>query len=346
MMKGCFVEKPVILCAPEPRSLALIFTPANLTLLRVTYHLIEVEQGDIAGLSADVLAQVSYIIGQPALSRATLAALINLRCIFNVESNLLNNMPYDVLFERGIHVVTTGAVFAKPVAELGLGLALCLARNIVDADLDFREGSEAWGGAGNQSARLLSGASVGMVGFGDLGKELVGVLSGFRAEIQVFDPWLPPSAITKYGATPASLEDVFSQSDVIFVVASVTSENLHFIDKTWFARIQKSAHFILLSRAEVVNFDDLIAAVKSGHIQAASDVFPQEPPAPNHPVRGLKGFVRSAHRAGALDVAFTQMGEMVLEDLALLDKDLPPMSCKRAERETVARMRSKPVTVN
>ena len=346
MMKGCFVEKPVILCAPEPRSLALIFTPANLTLLRVTYHLIEVEQGDIAGLSADVLAQVSYIIGQPALSRATLAALINLRCIFNVESNLLNNMPYDVLFERGIHVVTTGAVFAKPVAELGLGLALCLARNIVDADLDFREGSEAWGGAGNQSARLLSGASVGMVGFGDLGKELVGVLSGFRAEIQVFDPWLPPSAITKYGATPASLEDVFSQSDVIFVVASVTSENLYFIDKIWFARMQKGAHFILLSRAEVVNFDDLIAAVKSGHIQAASDVFPQEPLAPNHPVRGLKGFVCSAHRAGALDVAFTQMGEMVLEDLALLDKDLPPMSCKRAERETVARMRSKPVTVN
>ena len=185
-----------------------------------------------------------------------------------------------------------------------------------------------------------------MVGFGDLGKELVGVLSGFRAEIQVFDPWLPPSAITKYGATPASLEDVFSQSDVIFVVASVTSENLYFIDKTWFARMQKGAHFISLSRAEVVNFDDLIAAVKSGHIQAASDVFPQEPLAPNHPVRGLKGFVCSAHRAGALDVAFTQMGEMVLEDLALLDKNLPPMSCKRAERETVARMRSKPVTVN
>jgi phosphoglycerate dehydrogenase-like enzyme len=110
--------------------------------------------------------------------------------------------------------------------------------------------------------------------------------------------------------------------------------------------MQKGAHFILLSRAEVVNFDDLIAAVRAGHIQAASDVFPQEPLALDHPVRGLKGFIRSAHRAGALDVAFTQMGEMVLEDLALLDKNLPPMSCKRAERETVARMRSKPVTVN
>ena len=179
------MEKPVILCAPEPRSLELIFTVENLKVLQAGYQLIEVEQDDIANLSPDILAQVSYIIGQPSLSRATLAALVNLRCIFNVESNLLNNMPYDVLFERGIHVVTTGAVFAKPVAELGLGLALCLARNIVDADLDFRQGSEAWGGEGNQSARLLSGASIGLVGFGDLGKELVGVLGGFRAKIQV-----------------------------------------------------------------------------------------------------------------------------------------------------------------
>ena len=82
----------------------------------------------------------------------------SLRCIFNVETNLLNNMPYDLLFERGIHVVTTGAVFAEPVAELGLALALNLARDIVDADLAFREGAELWGGDGNQTARLLVGS--------------------------------------------------------------------------------------------------------------------------------------------------------------------------------------------
>ncbi len=65
--------------------------------------------------------------------------MTSLRCILNVESNLINNMPYDVLFARGIHVVTTGQVFAEPVAELGLALALNLARGIVDADLDFRK---------------------------------------------------------------------------------------------------------------------------------------------------------------------------------------------------------------
>jgi phosphoglycerate dehydrogenase-like enzyme len=110
--------------------------------------------------------------------------------------------------------------------------------------------------------------------------------------------------------------------------------------------MRPGAAFILLSRADVVDFPALMAAVAAGHIRAASDVFPDEPLAADHPVRRLDGFLLSAHRAGALDVAFTRMGDMVLEDMALLDKGLPPQVCKRAERETVARMRSRPVTVN
>ena len=87
-------------------------------------------------------------------------------------------------------------------------------------------------------------------------------------------------------------------------------------------------------------------AVASGHIVAASDVFPEEPLSRDHPVRALPGFLRSAHRAGALDIAFKRMGDMVLEDMDLLDRGLPPMRSKRAERETVSRMRSKPVDKN
>ena len=110
--------------------------------------------------------------------------------------------------------------------------------------------------------------------------------------------------------------------------------------------MRPGAAFILLSRAAVVDFPALIEAVRSGHIRAASDVFPEEPLPPDHPVRTLPGFLRSAHRAGALDIAFKRMGDMVLEDMALLDRGLPPLRCKRAERETVSRMRSKPVTSN
>lgn len=310
------------------------------------YEIIEVEPTEIPRLADDVLGRARYIVGQPTILPDTLARLKSLRCVFNVESNLIDNMPYDTLFHRGIHVVTTGAVFAMPVAELGLAMALNLARGVIDADNDFRNGQEQWGGEGNASARLITGSNVGILGFGDLGQALRRVLVGFRCAIRVYDPWLPSSSLRDQQVIPAELDEVLTQSDFIFVVAAVTSENKSFLGADAFSRMRKGASLILLSRADVVDFDALMSAVKGGHITAASDVFPQEPMPADHPVRQLDGFVRSAHRAGALDSAFKMMGDMVLEDMALMDKGLPPLRCKRAERETVGRMRSMPVDNN
>lgn len=339
-------EKTLVLSAPEPRSLDLIFSPANLAALHEKYHVVETTSDLLAHLGDDVLSRARYIIGQPPLSFETLARLPNLKAVLNVESNLLNNMPYDEVFQRGIYVLTTGQVFAEPVAEMGLAMALGLARGIVDADLAFRTGDELWGGDGNATARLLTGSDIGIVGFGDLGKALHRVLAGFRAQIKVYDPWLPDSILKEAGVRPASLQSVMADSDFVFVVAAVTSENKGFLGAEGFASMRKGAAFILLSRADVVDFDALVAAVQSGHILAASDVYPQEPLALDHPVRTLPGFLRSAHRAGALEVAFKKMGEMVLDDMDFMDRNLPPLRLKRAERETVSRMRSKPVEKN
>ncbi|MDR7142236.1 phosphoglycerate dehydrogenase-like enzyme [Rhizobium sp. BE258] len=339
-------EKPLAISAPEPRTLDLIFSDEARRVLRDTYEIVEADPDNIAGLGDEVLGKARYVIGQPPLSEETLARMTSLRCVLNVESNLINNMPYDVLFQRGIHVVTTGQVFAEPVAEIGLGFALSLARGIVDADVAFRDGNELWGGEGNASARLIAGSEIGIVGFGDLGKALRRLLSGFRAKVRVFDPWQPKSIIEENNVEAASLEDVLTKSDFVFVVAAVTSENKGFLGAEAFASMRKGAAFILLSRADVVDFDALMAAVASGHIVAASDVYPEEPLPSDHPVRKLKGFIRSAHRAGALDSAFKKMGDMVLEDMDLMDRGLPPMRCKRAERETVSRMRSKGVKIN
>ena len=339
-------ETPLVISAPDPRTLDLIFTPQALERFRSRYEIVETDPGNIAALPDGQLTAARYIVGQPPLSRETLERMTSLRCIFNVETNLINNMPYDMLFERGIHVVTTGAVFAEPVAEMGLAMALNLARGIVDADLDFRYGMELWGGDGNKAARLISGSEIGIVGFGDLGKALKRLLTGFHAKIRVYDPWLPPSVLVEHGVEPAALDEVLANSDFVFVVASVTSENQNFLGAHAFAKMRKGAAFILLSRAGVVDFDALTEAVHDGHILAASDVFPEEPLARDHPVRKLPGFLRSAHRAGALDIAFKRMGDMVLEDMDLIDRGLPPMRGKRAERETVSRMRSKPVERN
>ena len=338
--------RPLVISAPDPRSLDLIFTPEARRVLEARYEIAEVAPEALWALDDATLGRARYILGQPPVSEETLARMPALRCVLNVESNLIDNMPYDEIFRRGIHVITTGAVFAVPVAELGLAMALNLARGVIDADVDFRAGREKWGGDGNAGARLLTGAEVGIVGFGDLGRALRRVLEGFRPTIRVFDPWLPPSILADHEVIPATLDEVLERSDFVFVVAAVTTENQRFLGAEAFARMRQGASFILLSRADVVDFDALMAAVASGHITAASDVFPEEPLGADHPVRGLDGFIRSAHRAGALDVAFTRMGDMVLEDMALMDRGLPPMRCKRAERETVSRMRSRPVDRN
>ncbi len=338
--------RPLIFSIPEPRSLALIFTAEKLATLRRDFRIVEAE-GD-AGLAqmAKHIAAIDFIIGQPPLSTAVLAKATRLKAILNVESNFLDNMDYDICFQRGIHVLSTGKVFAQSVAEIGLGFALTLERNIAGADRAFRRGEELWGGDGNSQARLLSHCDIGFIGFGDLGRALNRLLQPFRTTIRAHDPWLPDSVLTDAGLEPAALETVLTQSDIIFVLAAVTTENGGFLDAEAFAKMRQGTSFILLSRAGVVDFEAMMDAVERGHIKCASDVYPEEPLAKNHRVRSIENFLLSAHRAGAVDAAFKDMGRMVLEDLQLMTRGLPPQAMRRAERETVRRFRSKPVTQN
>lgn len=339
------MSAPLVVCAPEPRTLEVLFAPEARARLDA-YRLRECAAANVAGLPADLLAEARYVIGQPPLDERAVEAMTSLRAVFNVEGNLLDNMPYDQLLGRGVHVLVASAVFAVPVAEMGLALALALLRGVVDADLAFREGRELWGGAGNAEARLLSGSDVGIVGLGDLGRALVRLLAGFGVAIRAHDPWLPDAEIEEAGPIPATLGEVMERSDVVFVTAAVTTRSRGLIGGDALARMRPGAAFVLLSRADVVDFDALVTAAASGRIRAASDVFPEEPMPADHPVRRAPGFLRSAHRAGALDAAFARMGEMVLDDMALMDRGLPPRRCKRAERETAALMRSRPVAGN
>ena len=340
------VTRPIVISVPEPRSLELIFSKDSEAKLRRDYQIFEGQGATVSNVVAEHIDEASFIIGQPDLPRQILQQAKKLKAIFNVETNFLDNMDYEYCFSHGIHVLTTGRVFAIPVAEIGLGLALSLERNIVGADRAFRAGKELWGGEGNTEARLMSGGNIGFIGFGDLGRALHRLLAGFKAKIRAFDPWLPAGVLEEQGVEPVSLDEVLTKSDVIFVVASVTSSNGGFLGAAEFARMRRGTSFVLLSRAGVVDFEALMEAVKSGHIRAASDVFPQEPLPPDHLVRSLEGLVLSAHRAGALDVAFKQMGKMVLDDMELMARGLPPVTCRRAERETVGLMRSKPVSRN
>ena len=87
---------------------------------------------------------------------------------------------------------------------------------------------------------------------------------------------------------------------------------------------------MLVSRAGMVDFDALLDAAASGHIRAAIDVFPEEPIPPQHRARHTPNTVLSAHRAGNVPEDWTGMGEMVVDDLEMILRGLPPQRCQRA----------------
>src|SRR5262249_59081000 len=130
----------------------------------------------------------------------------------------------------------------------------------------------------------VTGAPVGLVGFGDLGRTLRQLLVPFRTKVAVYDPWLPDDAILAQDCRPAPLDELLAPSRVVFVFASPTTENQGFIGAREFALMRPGSVFLLMSRAGVVDFPAMLAAAQSGRIKVATDVFPDEPAPQGDPI--------------------------------------------------------------
>src|SRR5262249_16265972 len=193
-----------------------------------------------------------------------------------------------------------------------------LAGGIPAAGRAFRAGREAYGLAGNEGCFLFAGAPVGLIGFGDLGRALRALLVPFRNPVAVYDPWLPGELIRAQECRPASLDELLSTSRIVFVLASATTENQGFLGRRELSLLQPDAVLLLMSRAAVVDFPELLCQVKQGRFKAAIDVFPEEPVPPGDPVRGIgEGLLLSAHRAGGMSEAFHAIGRMTVADAEL-----------------------------
>ena len=340
------MKKLIVISDPFPRTLDLIFTKKKLKELKTKYTLIVAPSKNKKKFYESNIHKASFIMGQPDLDIKLLSKAIKLKAIVNVESNFMNNVDYKYCHKRGIHVIATSPVFSKPVAEIALGMTLSLLRNIHEAHFDFLKGKEKYGLESNLKASMLSGKKIGLLGFGDLAKSLYPLLLPFTKDISVYDPWLPKNVIKRYGFQPINLKDMFSKCEVIYVLAAVTTENKNLIDKKLLNRMKPNTLFILMSRAAVVNFKDLVTRLKKGDIYVATDVFPEEPVRKNDPIRKVKNILFSAHRAGALKEAFFDMGNIVLKDMDLILKNQKPKYCKKAQLKTVELLSSKPVSVN
>jgi phosphoglycerate dehydrogenase-like enzyme len=341
------MSRNIILVDPLPRTLDLIMEPAVRARLEALGEMVVSEDRPMPADEVErYLPETVLIFGQTDMPRVRLDRAPRLKAIINVESNFLPNIDYQACVERGIWVITPASAFASPVAEASLAMALDLARGITAADRDFRQGVERYGLEGNENTFRFAGAPIGIIGFGDLGREFRELIRPFRNKVRVFDPWLPDEIVERLDCQPSTLEDLLRESQVVFVFASVTSENQGFIGKNEFAMMKPGAAFLLMSRAAVVDFPAMIDAAQSGHIKVATDVFPDEPVAAADPIRKASGILLSAHRTGGTRDAFYALGSMAVADAELIMKGLPPRLCRRADPATASMLRSKPVTVS
>jgi phosphoglycerate dehydrogenase-like enzyme len=264
--------RPLILADPLPRTLPMICAPDVRARLEALGRL-EVSDAapmDPARVDA-LLPEAVALIGQTDLPAERIARAERLRVVINVEGNFLPNVDYAACRARGIHVLCASPAFADAVAESALGMAIDLARGIGAADRAMRAGTERYGLESNAGAFLLTGAPVGIVGFGDLGRALRRLLAPFRCPVRVFDPWLPAEAIRREGAEPAALDDLLAGSRVVFVLAAATSDNAGFLGDRELRLLPDGAVLALMSRAGVVDFDALVRVVAEGRIRAAAE---------------------------------------------------------------------------
>ena len=336
------VMRPLILIDPYPRTEAMVLTPdteaALSSVARLVTHFGSRAPDDLVD---GLLDEVAIIIGQTAMDRTRLERARQLRAIINVKANWEPNIDYGFAQARGIHVLTVAPVMGKPVAEYCLGQAIALARGFVRADADFRAGREVYMSAGNADAYSLHDAPVGLIGYGNLGRALVPLLRPFTDRIAVHDPFLSDAYLDGLGVEPMALDELLASSRFVFILAGATSDNAGFLDAGKLAMVPDNASVILASRADVVDFEALLAEADGGRLRVAVDVYLEEPVPADSAWRTARNVLFTPHLAGGMAATYARMRDMVVDDVRQILNGLPPMRLQRAEPSMAAMARSR-----
>ncbi|MEQ7007818.1 NAD(P)-dependent oxidoreductase [Actinopolymorpha sp. B17G11] len=231
----------------------------------------------------------------------------------------LENIDIDAATARGVAVVPVHGRNASAVAELAIGLMLSEARDIARADASVKSGGwrKDFGGPG----RELGGSTVGMVGFGHVGRELARKLRGFDVRLLVHDPFVDAGVLRAHDARQAGLDTVFRESDFVHVLARLTSQTERFITAEHFASMKPTAYFVNTSRSRLVDYAALLLACKANRIAgAALDVFDTEPLPADSPWRRLDNVTITTHFGGDTTTTITRSAHLVAEAVAELDR--------------------------
>ena len=248
-----------------------------------------------AAKEVEILVVRSTVVNEEAINNSK-----KLNLIIRAGSGV-NNINIAAANKKGIYVANCPGMNSIAVAELAVGLIIAIDRRIADNVSDFRNGK--WNKAEYSKADGLFGKTLGIVGAGQIGVEVINRVKSFGLNIIAWSRSLTNEKAELLGVERCqTLEEVFTKADIISVHLAQTADTKKLISKDLINKMKKGAYFINTSRAGVVDEDALIEAAKAEKIFLGLDVFNNEPEGKGGdfttPLQGLKN-VYLTHHIGA-----------------------------------------------
>jgi phosphoglycerate dehydrogenase-like enzyme len=259
----------------------------------------------------------------------TFEAAPNLRLV-GVCRNALNQVDIEAATARGIAVSHARGRNTNAVAEMTIGLMLSLARRIAQAHTlvsgaGWRDPAL---GYRKLRGREVAGSTVGVIGFGQIGREVARKCVALDAKVLVYDPYVPERHITALGARRATLPALAKSSDFVTVHAAENRGTHHMVDAAFLARMKPEAFLLNTSSGANVDHTALIDALHAGRIAgAALDVFEGHPLPLSSPLLSAPNLLMTPHIGGATAETVERHSRMMVSEIERLLDGKPLRYC-------------------
>ena len=273
----------------------------------------------------DLTADADYVLTQFArVTARVIDAMENCQVIVRYGVGV-DNVDLEAAAQRGIPVCNVPDYCTDEVADHTVGLILATTRRIVPIVDDVRAGS--WTPLRPlERMQVLKVLTVGIVGFGRIGKEVAARLKPFKCLILVFDPVVDDAVIQQAGCTPVTFDELLSASDIISLHCPSNDQTRYMINEDSINKMKKGVMLINVARGDIVKTDDLIAGLESGQIGAtALDVTDPEPINPDSSLLAMDNVIITSHVASVTLEAMeaVQRGAAEIVAMAVRGEKLP-----------------------
>jgi D-3-phosphoglycerate dehydrogenase / 2-oxoglutarate reductase len=246
------------------------------------------------------------------VDKAVLAAAPILRVIGRAGVGV-DNVDLPSATAAGILVMNTPGGNAVSVAEHALALMLSLARSIPNASASVKSGK--WEKRKFLGTELRA-KTLGVIGLGSIGREVVKRAAAFEMNIIAHDPYVHSQTAKDVGVALVDLPTLYAESDYITLHTALTPESFQLLSRDAFSKMKKGARIVNCARGELIDQAALVEALTSGQLSgAALDVFESEPPPPNDPLLAIESLVATPHIGGSTEEAQETVGIRIAQQI-------------------------------